>query len=81
MVSLADVFANTLGINIWEIVKVFYIAFLLLYVIFAGIIVRQIRLMANTVTGALTSFIRIAAYIHFTVALLVFFLAFFVLRT
>jgi len=67
------------NINIWAIVKWFYILAFALYVIFAAIILKQTSIMSKTLNGSMNLPLKTIGYVHLVVALLIFFLALIVL--
>lgn len=60
---------------IWFGAKIFYLLGLLIYVIFAIVVVRQAKLMVATLNGALEAPVRLIAWIHLGLAVMVFLLA------
>ncbi|HUV72429.1 MAG TPA: DUF5657 family protein [Clostridia bacterium] len=64
--------ATFLNINIWQVAKVFVLLGLGVYLVFAFIVVRQVRLMTEVVSGILTSSLRLLAQLFFLFALAVF---------
>ncbi|MGI5828517.1 MAG: DUF5657 family protein [Patescibacteria group bacterium] len=80
MPSINDTFITLFQISLWDVLRWLYLIFLLLYITFAGIIVRQVKLMSSTVGGVSGSSFRAIALIHLGVAILIFFLAIFFLR-
>lgn len=61
-----DNLINTiLNINIWGMAKLFVLIGLAVYVLFAFIVVRQVKLMTEVVSGILTSFLRLIAWLFF----------------
>ncbi len=62
----------TLGISIWGIVKILILILLTLYLIFALVVVRQVRLMTDTLQVGFELPVRILSYIHLIFAVLVF---------
>lgn len=71
--------SNLLGISIWGVAKIFAIFALLLYLVFALVVVRQIRLMTDTLEVGFETPIRILGYLHLALAVLVLLIAFLVL--
>lgn len=68
-----DNFINSiLNINIWGIGKVFALIGLGVYVVFAFIVVRQVKLMTEVVSGILTGFLRIISWLFFLFSIFVF---------
>jgi len=60
---------------IWLGAKLFYLFGLLIYVTFAVVVVRQAKLMVNTLNGALEAPVRLIAWAHLALAIMVFLLA------
>jgi len=71
-----DNFINTIAnFNIWSIGKLFVLVGLAVYAIFAFVVVRQVKLMTEVVSGILTHSLRIVSWIFFLFSVSVFFLA------
>lgn len=70
-----DLISFLTNIPVWAIVKVFFIIALLIYLIFASVVVRQAQLMTQVISGQLNWIIKIIAWLHFFFALFVIFLA------
>lgn len=68
MLDIDSVFGSTFLL----IIKFGLIAFLFLYIIFAGIVVKQIQVMTKTVQLGFENFIRGIGILHFIIAVLVF---------
>ena len=69
-------FVNSLLSNeIWVIAKIFAIILILLYLVFAGVIIRQVHLMTSSVEMKLGGLLRTIALFHFIGVLVVLFLA------
>lgn len=66
------------SIQIWSVVKIFFLFALLLYVVFAFVVIKQVQLMTETINQAELP-LRAIATVHFLVALFVFVLAFLIL--
>lgn len=64
-----------ININIWGIGKLFVLIGLAVYAIFAFIVVRQVKLMTEVVSGILTNFLRLVSWIFFLFSVSVFVLA------
>lgn len=58
-----------LTIQIWSLVKVFVGGALLLYVVFAFIVVRQVNLMAETLNVPIALPIKTVAWLHLGLAI------------
>lgn len=67
------------GISIWLVVKVAALILLGLYLVFALVVVRQIKLMTSTLTLGFEIPIIFLGYIHLAFAILVFLSALFIL--
>ena len=67
------------GISIWLVVKIAALILLGLYLIFALIVVRQIKLMTSTLSLGFEAPIIMLGYIHLAFAVLVFLAALIIL--
>ncbi len=65
--------------DVFLISKVLILTFMFLYVIFAIVIIKQVRLMTNTLDVDLDGFIRFISYLHLFFACAVFLIALFIL--
>lgn len=61
--------------SLWFLVKILFIAAYLVYMVFAGIVVRQVYLMTQTLEIGLETILRTFSWAHFTLALSVLILA------
>lgn len=63
-----------IGISVWAIAKVFVVFALILYTIFALVVVRQVQLMTDTLEVGFERPIQVLALIHllFAVSVLIF---------
>jgi len=66
-------------INIWSVVKIMVSFALFLYVIFAGIMVRQVSLMTESLQLGLEWPLKTVAFLHFLGAAFIFLMALVVL--
>ena len=64
---------------IYFIIKIALLIFLSLYIIFAGIVVKQIRVMTDTLEVGFEKPIKIIGFVHFAFSVIVFFSALVVL--
>ena len=55
---------NFLGVSIWSVVKVFFLFALFVYFLFALIVVRQVYLMTQVVSGKIDWLIKIIGWLH-----------------
>jgi len=58
--------------NIWIIVKILALVVLVLYIVFAFVIIRQVKVMTRTLTLGFEPFVRFLSFIHLVFAVLVF---------
>jgi hypothetical protein len=61
--------------RIWDIAKLFVLVGLLVYLVFAIVVIRQVQLMTRTVTGDLDKAIRVISWVHFGLSAGIFILA------
>ncbi len=64
-----------LNISVWLIAKIFVLVGFAIYNVFAIVIVRQVKLMTETVDVELNGFVKLLSYAHLAFAILVFILA------
>jgi hypothetical protein len=67
------------GFNIWILIKALALVLLGMYIIFAFVIVRQVKLMTNTLQLGSESLVKLLSYLHLAFAILVFFSALIIL--
>jgi len=71
-----DNLINTiLTFNIWGLGKIFILIGLAVYIVFAFIVVRQVKLMTEVVFGILTNLLRLVSWTFFLFSISVFILA------
>lgn len=63
---------NLFNIDIWAVGKIFVLIGLFVYIIFAFIVVRQVKLMTQVVSGLLTTTLRLISWIFFLFSIAVF---------
>lgn len=68
-----------LGISVWLIAKIFVLILMAIYVVFAVVVVRQIQLMAKTISIGFEFPIKVIASAHLLFAIAVFLFALFIL--
>lgn len=73
--NLADFFQSSFGFNIWLPVKILFVIGFLVYVIFAFVVVRQVKLMTGVVIGLLGGFLQFLSWILFILSVFVFIVA------
>lgn len=66
---------SILSINVWGVGKMFVLMGLAVYIVFAFIVVRQVKLMTEVVSGILTNLLRFISWIFFLFSVSVFVLA------
>jgi hypothetical protein len=57
--------------SVWPIIKIFIVIFLVIYTIFAFVIIRQIQLMTNTVQVGFEKQLKFLGFAHFLFAIAV----------
>lgn len=60
------------GITVWSILKVFILIFMVLYMIFALVVVRQVQLMTDTLEVGFEKQLRFMSFVHLLFAVAVF---------
>ena len=68
-----------LGSSVWFIAKILVLFALLIYVVFAIIVVRQVQLMTQTLEVGFELPVKLLSYIHLLLALIIFIIAIFLL--
>lgn len=69
----------TNGFNIWILIKALSLVLLGMYLIFSLVVVRQVKMMTDTLQLGFESLIRTLAYIHLIFAIFVFIAAIIIL--
>lgn len=72
-------FLTNLGVPVWSLVKTAVLFALLIYIVFAVVVVKQVRLMTETLEVEFGRVIKVASYAHLIFAFAVFVLAIIVL--
>ena len=65
--------------DIWFLVKIIFLIGLIVYVVFAGVVVRQVYLMTRTISTGSEFFIKVIVWFHLIIAIGIFLLAFAIL--
>ncbi|KKQ93627.1 hypothetical protein A2865_02410 [Candidatus Woesebacteria bacterium RIFCSPHIGHO2_01_FULL_39_17] len=65
--------------SVFTIVKIAVWIFLLLYILFAGVVIKQIRVMTETLEVGFEKQIKVLGIVHFLLAVIVFLLSLVVL--
>lgn len=66
---------SIIGFSIWGVAKFLIILALIIYLIFAFVVVKQIKMMTKVVSGELDFPIKILGWLHFLFAICIIFLA------
>ena len=79
-----DQFIHSLSLNsfdslLWVFVKILFVIGFALYLAFAIIVIRQVKIMGEVIEGLSVWPLRILAWTHLLVAILIFLLSLFVL--
>lgn len=67
------------GISIWVVAKLFVLLAFLVYVIFAGVVARQVHLMTETLETGFEAPVRLIVWLHLAIATISFLFAILVL--
>jgi len=67
------------GFNVWVLVKTLTLVLLGMYIIFAFVIVRQVKLMTSTLRLGSETFMKLLTYLHLAFAIFVFLAALIIL--
>ncbi|HCR35992.1 hypothetical protein A2130_00530 [Candidatus Woesebacteria bacterium GWC2_33_12] len=68
-----------LSLTLWSILKVFILIFLVIYIIFAFVVMRQVQLMTATLEVGFEGQLKFLAFLHFLFAIAVFVFAILIL--
>ena len=74
-----DLFQFLFSVSIWDVAKILVGFALLLYVVFAIVVVRQVNMMLVTLGGQLELLLRVIAAVHLAGAIFILVLALIVL--
>ncbi len=69
---MEDFVNNLLAIDIWGVGKLFVLVGLFIYLVFAFIVVRQVKLMTQVVSGIMTNSLRLISWFFFLFAIGIF---------
>ena len=58
--------------SIWPVIKIFVLVFLVIYIVFAFVIIRQVQLMTATLELGFEKQLKFLAFLHFLFAIAVF---------
>ena len=79
MNSFENLLNQLFSISVWDIAQLSVLLFLLIYIIFSVVVIRQVKSMIQALNGTLDLPLRLIAWIHLGIAVFVFFLALIVL--
>jgi len=68
-----------IGIQVWLIIKVAILILLGMYLFFSWVVIRQVRLMTDTMQLGFEGFVKTLSYVHFVFAAFVFLTALIIL--
>ena len=68
-----------IGISIWGVIKICILILLVLYIIFAFVVVKQVKLMTDTLEVGFESQLKFLSFMHFIFAVGVLIFAFIIL--
>ncbi len=70
---------NIINFNFWIIIKIFFLLALALYIVFAFVITKQVKVMTETITLGFEPIAKFLALFHLCFSILVFIVALVVL--
>jgi hypothetical protein len=70
---------DPIGFSLWDFAKIATLVFLLLYIVFSVVVIRQVRLMTDTLEVGFEAPLILVSFLHFIFAAGVFILALFIL--
>lgn len=73
--DIGQIIKSVFTIDIWLVAKVFVLFGLLVYLVFSFVVVRQVKLMTQVVSGILSGPLKALSWLFFLFSLLVFVLA------
>ncbi|MFZ5365851.1 MAG: DUF5657 family protein [Patescibacteria group bacterium] len=79
MPPIDNLISFILSVSIWSVAKILVCFAILIYVVFAIVVVRQVSLMTETLNGQLELPLKVISTIHLLGAILVFLLALIIL--
>lgn len=81
MTPFEQLIRNLLGVsfNLWFLIKILFVVGLALYLAFAVIVIRQIKMMSQVIEGIFVWPIKLISWIHLGAAIFVFILSILIL--
>lgn len=74
-----DIFNFILTITIWHVFKIFILIALLIYMVYAFVVIRQVKIMTITFETGLEVPLRLISWLHLGLVIFIFLIALFVL--
>ena len=75
MIPINQIFESLFTTNVWQIVKMAILVFMGLYVAFAIVIVRQVKLMVSVLNDHMDFPLRLIALVHLAFSVIIFLLS------
>lgn len=69
---MEQIINSILNLDVWAIAKLFVLVGLGVYIVFAFVVVRQVKLMTQVVSGILSGFLNFLAWFFFLFSIAVF---------
>jgi uncharacterized membrane protein len=69
---MEQILNTILNINLWQVGKLFILIGLAVYLVFSFVVVRQVKLMTQVMTGFLTNSLRLVSWLLFLFSIAVF---------
>ena len=76
---MTDLLFSEWSSTAWLIVKLAFLVGILLYIVFAYIVTKQVKLMNDTIEVGFENAIKIVSYIHLAISIFIFILAMIIL--
>ncbi len=73
--TLPELLTIILHISLWQVLKIFILFALLIYFVFAIVVVRQVKIMTETFKTGFETTLRLISWLHLFLVLLIFLLA------
>lgn len=68
-------FLSAFGFSVWLPVKIMFLVGYLVYIVFAFVVVRQVKLMTGVVNGLLSGFLQLLSWLLFLLSIFIFVVA------
>lgn len=73
--DINSLFQSIFGFSVWLPVKIMFLVGFFVYVIFAFVVVRQVKLMTGVVSGLLSGLLQLLSWLLFLFSIFVFIVA------